>query len=141
MADESENVKLVRGMLERVGSRSQNPEALYELLAPDVVWDSSPMGLPDSGVYVGHDGVREFWRRWLGPWEEWEFLPEEFVAAGDKVVVAMYMRGRGKGSGVWVEQRHGQVWTVRDGKIARHDLCPDAEHALRAAGITTGGQS
>jgi len=137
----STNVELLRAMLERVGRHSENPEALYELLAPDVVMDTSQMELPDSGVYVGHDGVREFWRRWLGPWEEWEFVPEEFIDAGDKVVVAMHMRGRGKGSGVWVEQRHGQVWAFRDGKVVRHDLYPDLDQALRAAGVTRGASS
>jgi ketosteroid isomerase-like protein len=136
MPDESDNVELLRETLERVGAHSENPDALYQLLDPDVVWDTSPLGLPDSGVYVGDDGVREFWRRWLAPWEQWEFVPEEFVEAGNKVVVAMYMRGRGKGSGVWVEQRHGQVWSFASGKVVRQDLYPDFEQALRAAGIT-----
>jgi ketosteroid isomerase-like protein len=130
-----DNVELLRRTLERVGPHSENPEALYELLDEDVVWDASPFGIPDMGVYRGHAGVREFWRRWLGPWEEWEFSPEEFIDAGDSVVVVMRQRARGKGSGAEVEQRHAQVWTFRDGKVVRHAQYPDRETALRAAGV------
>jgi ketosteroid isomerase-like protein len=132
---ENENVELLRGMLERVGRHSENPEALYELLAPDVVMDASQLGLPDIGVYVGHQGFRDFWRRWLGPWEAWEFVPEEFIDAGDKVVVAIRQRARGRGSGVQVEEHHAQVWTFQNGKVVRQDLYPDMEQALKAAGI------
>ena len=121
-------------MLEGVGRRAERPEVLYELLAPDVVLDASRLGIPDIGVHHGHDGVREFWRRWLGPWDAWEFAPEEFIDANDEVVVSIRQRGQGKGSGVWAELSHSQVWTFRDGKVVRWAMYQTIDEALRAAG-------
>jgi ketosteroid isomerase-like protein len=129
-----ENMELVRRMFDQIGTHSENAEALYELLDRDVVWDTSALELPGMGVHRGHAGVREFWRRWLGTWEQWEFWPEKFIDAGDHVVVVVRQRGRGKASGVQVEQRHAQVWTLRDGRIIRHTLYRDVDVALRALG-------
>lgn len=131
-----ENVRRLREALERVGRHGENPEALYELLDPEIVWDASPLEMPDHGVYRGYEGVREFWRRWLAAWEDWEFSPEEFVDAGDIVVVAMRQCGSGKGSGMQVEARHGQVWAFRAGKVIRHELHPNVDCALQAVGLS-----
>jgi ketosteroid isomerase-like protein len=48
----------------------------------------------------------------------------------------MYQRGRGKGSGVEVEERHGQIWTFREGKVIRHATYPNLDEALEAAGLS-----
>jgi hypothetical protein len=44
--------------------------------------------------------------------------------------------GRGKGSGVNVEQRNGQVWTVVDSKIARIDSYMNSADAFEAVGLS-----
>jgi ketosteroid isomerase-like protein len=131
-----ENVELLRRMFKRLGRHGENPEALYELLDAEVVWDASGLDFPDGSVYHGHEGVREFWRRWRGTWETWEFWPEEIIDAGDNVVVSMNQRGRGKGSGAEVEARHGQIWRFRNGKIVRHAQYRELDQALEAAGLT-----
>jgi ketosteroid isomerase-like protein len=45
------------------------------------------------------------------------------------------MRGRGSGSGVEVENRHGSVWTIRDGKAVRFEWFSEPDEALEAAGL------
>ena len=131
-----ENVELVRRMFERIGPHGERPTAFYELLDVDVVWDTSGLDLPGLGVVRGHEEVREWWRRWLGPWERWELRPERFIDAGDRVLVVVRQRVRGKGSGVEVDQAHAQVWTLRDGTAVRVDLYSDVAPALEAVGLS-----
>ena len=125
-------MQILRRMFERLGRGGEHPEALYEVLDDDVVWDTTGRQ-PDGRVFRGHDGVRQFWRTWRGTWDAWEFRPEEIVDVGDSVVVSMYQRGRGKGSGVEVEDRHGQIWTFRGPKVIRHAQYRTLEEALEAA--------
>ena len=61
--------------------------------------------------------------------------PQDFIDAGDHVVVEVHEQGKGKGSGVPFEQMHTQVWTVRDGKLVRWRLFADGAQALEAVGL------
>ena len=92
-----ENVEIVRDLFQKVG-RGENPEALYEILDPEVEFDLSRTNLLEmQGVHIGHAAVREFFRRWAGTWERWEFGPEEVIGAGDRVVVILREQAMGKG--------------------------------------------
>jgi ketosteroid isomerase-like protein len=44
-------------------------------------------------------------------------------------------RGRGRGSGVEVEARFYEVYTVRDGRTVRWEEFSDRAEALKAAGL------
>src|SRR5688500_2827846 len=60
---------------------------------------------------------------------------ERLVDAGDQVVVVAVWRGRGKASGVVTEWRHGQVWTLRDGRATSIVSYGEPSAALEAAGL------
>jgi ketosteroid isomerase-like protein len=60
---------------------------------------------------------------------------EELHPAGDKVVAFLRQRGRSKATGLPVDMRFGQVWTLREGKQVRMEMYATPEEALRAAGI------
>ncbi len=47
-----------------------------------------------------------------------------------------YFRGRGRGSGVEVDARFYDVYTLRNGKIVRVDEFAEREDALEAAGLS-----
>ena len=129
-----ENVEALRRLFSLVGD-GENPEALYELLHPDVEM-VIPGGDLDAGCYVGHAGVRRYFRRWAGTLESWHFHPERMIEAGDdQVVVGVHQRARGKGSGVEVESRLGQVWTFRDGLAVRWENFATFAEALEAVGL------
>jgi ketosteroid isomerase-like protein len=127
----AENVERIRRLFELVGD-GENPEALYELLDPAVEMTVAATDL-DAGTYVGHAGVRRYFRRWAGTWEGWHFEPVQLVDDGDRVIVDLYQRGRGKGSGAEVENRPGQIWTFRDGLVVRWDNFTSFAEALDAA--------
>jgi len=129
-----ENVEALRRLFSLVGD-GDNAEALYELLHPDVEMIVPEVDL-EGGTYVGHDGVRSYFRRWAGTWEAWHFHPEQIVDAGeDRVVVGLYQRSRGKRSGVEVENRQGQLWTFRDGLVVRWESFGTFQEALEAVGL------
>jgi uncharacterized protein len=114
---------------------ARDEDAIYSLLDPEIVWDMTRAEFPDPEVYLGHDGVRAFWRRWLGTWEEYRTEPEHFVAAGDRVVVLHRLVMRSKGARVAIDSRVADVFTVRDGRVVRVDAYKDRDRALREAGV------
>jgi len=73
---------------------------------------------------------------WFESWEQSTLAAEQVLDAGDQVVVIATWRGRGKASGVMTEQRPGQVWTLRDGKVTRAVAYTDPAEALQAAGLS-----
>jgi ketosteroid isomerase-like protein len=128
-----ENVEIMRRMLDQA---QEKPDALYDILDQDVQWDATALGVPGLTTFHGPDGVREFFRRWVGAFEEWGYDTEELIDAGDSVVVRIHQWGRGKGSGVAVEGRFWQVWTFRDGKVIRSSHHVEKARALQVAGLS-----
>jgi ketosteroid isomerase-like protein len=56
--------------------------------------------------------------------------------SGDRILVPMRGRARGKGSRVQVDERFYQLYTVRDGMIIRLAEYSDEDQALQAAGLS-----
>jgi ketosteroid isomerase-like protein len=132
-----ENVEIVREVMElmnRAASGGQTgADALLDRFAADVRIDMSRRVFnPD--VYEGHDGLRRLGAEVQEVWGEFRIEPEQFVDAGDRVIVIEVRLGRGSGSGVEVEQRSGVIWTLRDGKVVGMETDLDPEEALEAAG-------
>ena len=126
-----ENVDLVLSLYRAVESGEY--EAPFEFLAEDIVWDLSRFGLPDvAKVFTGHDGVRAFWTAWLQAWESLEFHTDT-EEVGDRVVVEVRQRNRGRASGVEIEFHYFQVFTVHDGKVTAVHVAPGRADALAAS--------
>jgi ketosteroid isomerase-like protein len=91
--------------------------------------------LPDGGVYRRHQGFLANVSAWSEVFAELRFEPEDFVDAGDRLLVLVRVSGRGKASGAEFEQRQAHVWTVRDGKGVRLEFFSDRAEAERAVGL------
>jgi ketosteroid isomerase-like protein len=89
----------------------------------------------EEGPLYGFNAVRENYRRWMEAWAEAETTVEEVIGAGDRVFVMARFRGRGQASGIEVETRLYEVYTMRDGTILRVDEFHEREEALEAAGL------
>jgi ketosteroid isomerase-like protein len=127
-----ENVEVVRRIVE-AAQRGDWDAAMAEY-DETVVLDQSRM--PGGGIYHGRKGVRDFYVRWVGTWDDFRIKLERVVDAGDRVVDINEVSGSGKGSGAPVRMRTGNVWTVEHGKVVRHVGYPDASQALEAAGLS-----
>ena len=98
---------------------------------PDIVWN--PI---DETPVQGIDAAVASLARWQAEWDEYDVFHEEFVDAGDRVVVATLLRARGRGSGIKVEARFYDVYTVLDGKIVRMDEFTSRAEAFEAVGLS-----
>jgi ketosteroid isomerase-like protein len=91
--------------------------------------------LPGGGALAeGIEAVRRYQRSFRNYWEEIRFEPQEYIAAGDRVVVVARLAGRGKKSGVEVAREWAYVWTLRRGKALRMEGYATRAEALEAAG-------
>ena len=71
----------------------------------------------------------------LEAWEERRLEADEYIDAGDKVVVFLHEYRRGRGSGVELEAETALVVAVSGGKVVRIQGYLDRDAALRAAGL------
>src|SRR4051812_36990031 len=100
-----ENVEIVRRIYDAAASR--DTAALLALYDPAVEFDfsASPFReVLDRHVFVGHEGLRGFFRERHELWETVEDDCRELVEVGDRVVSAVISRGRGRASGIELEQ-------------------------------------
>ena len=126
-----QNVEIVRCSLEAF--RDGQVEAALALGHPDIV---STRVDPDGAVFHGHDGLLQLMADWTEGFEEWSYRAEEYVDAGDRVVVHIRQWGRGAGSGAPVEADNWIVYAVEGGLITRAHIHSDRAQAYAAAGIT-----
>ena len=91
---------------------------------------------PGLGVFQGRKGVVEAMTKWTGTFEEWRLEVEEIRDARDCVFLVTRENGRGKGSGVEVEQSAYHVITLRNRKMIHWQGFSDRQHALEAAGLS-----
>ncbi len=127
-----ENVEIVRLGYERLNGGDL--DGVLQLCAADFEFRDLP-ALPGSGVFIGHDAFRAWYAQLNDAFEELRFEPEDFIDAGDHVVVVNHATGRGMGSGAMVEMHFSNVWTLSDGKIVRQITYSDHAEALEAAGL------
>ena len=129
-----ENVEVARRGYEHF---SASGDMLAEMLDPDFVWDMSTFrGWPERQEYPGIEGARRFNAEWADAWDDWEVVVEDYVDAGEQVVVLVRQRGRSKASGVPVDMRLGQVWTFEGEQAVRMEMYASHEEALDAAGVS-----
>ena len=84
----------------------------------------------------GPEAIMQFWKGLDETFDELQLLPQEFVDAGDLVATRLRHYGRGKRSGLEMdEEMYHQVVTFRDGKMVRIEYFTDWDQALEA---TTG---
>jgi uncharacterized protein len=84
----------------------------------------------------GHKDVASYLRGWFESWHAYQPEPEEFIEAGDQIVVMIHLKARGKGSRFEIEERMADVFTVEGGKIVRFRFYVDRNVALQSAGVS-----
>ena len=131
-----ENVEIVQRIYEAAARRDEM--AAFEVYAEDIVWDMSHWRrafLYSQPIYHGHEGVRDAWREGLSAFSEIDFEIKDLVDAGDRVLVVVAERERGRASGVPVKASHLAVWMLSDGKVTGLQVFDDRQQALEAAGL------
>jgi uncharacterized protein len=88
-----------------------------------------------TGVYRGREGFKRFMRTFWGEFDDARSEVNEFVDAGDQVLVTQTVHGRGKQSGAEGSWTFWILWAVRDGKVVRGQGFTSRDQALEAAGL------
>jgi uncharacterized protein len=130
-----DNVELVRRGYE-LYARGEL-EQIAELFSPDAnLAGAGGLGIAGTaaGTRFGPDGFLGSAHEATEAFDDYRVEPEEFVDAGDSVVVVVSISGRGRESGLELEMHVAHLWTVRDGKVVRGEVHRKKEEALAAAG-------
>jgi ketosteroid isomerase-like protein len=127
-----ENVEIVRRAIAAYNRRDF--EAMRELNHPDVELDWSASRGLRAGVYRGLEEVFGVYRDYLGTFEEVVIEPDQFIEAGDSVVVPNTAQVRGR-DGIETVARSAFIFELRGGRIARIRLYQEPREALEAAGL------
>jgi ketosteroid isomerase-like protein len=127
-----ENVEVVRHMCEAF--LAGDLAAALDVLHADVTWHGTIGGIEEGRTAHGHDEVIEEFVESLRDWERHSLEAEDYLDAGDRVVVLWHEVGRGKRSGVEVETRTAVVYTVRGNQVVEVQGYMDRRQALEAVG-------
>ncbi|MGZ8667508.1 MAG: nuclear transport factor 2 family protein [Solirubrobacterales bacterium] len=105
------------------------------LLAEDIDW-VNPGEAVEPGTRHGVSAFGEAVDSVTSTFEGARVRFEEFIDAGEKVVVIGTLHGIGQGSGLEIDARQGYVWTIRDGKAVRFEWFNDPDAALESVGLS-----
>lgn len=126
---EQQNLGIVRGMYAAFGRGDL--EGLVVALDPQVSWRTpGAPDLPTGGLRQGVAAVREFFGLLSNTFDIADFQPQDFLAAGDKVVVLGVSREGPKGSGRLVNFRWVHVFTFRNGRVVAFEEPADVNELV-----------
>jgi ketosteroid isomerase-like protein len=126
------NVDVVRRLFRRFGEGGI--EAALDGLHEDLVIEIPPDLSAEPDTYHGHDGARRYFSGFAGTVEDLRYEALEVVPAGEHVLAAVRLSGRGVSSGIDTELRVVVLHALRDGKVVYIRPYPDMESAREAAG-------
>jgi len=98
---------------------------------------------PSPGRWTGSTGIAEGWGGFLGAWQEFHCLAEEYRELdGDRVLVLAHFSAHGKRSGLDVERistSAAHLFHLRGGKVTRLVVYLDRQNALADLGLAPEG--
>jgi ketosteroid isomerase-like protein len=113
-------------------ARSRGDLSYLNYIDHDAEFDLSESRSTYSGIYRGHEEIRQQWEALQEAWAETDLRPDEPVVAGDKVVVTVRISAQGRTSGVRLDGTGANVFTFRDGRIVHFKLFQTKAEALAA---------
>ena len=111
-------------------------QAMVADLAPNFEYATTGAIPGMTGVYRGVEGILGFLEWMRSEFERPRIEVRELVDAGDQVVAAVTLRGRGKQSGVEASWDVWHVWTMERGKVVHGQAFTSRDEALEAAGLS-----
>ena len=128
-----ENVESIRGIYEAFG-RGDVPAVLGQM-DQQIEWrEAENFIYADRNPYVGPQAVLEgVFMRLGSEWDGFKVTPEEWLGAGNHVVVLGTYTGRHKETGREVRAQFAHVWGVRGGRIVRFQQYTDTKQFAEAA--------
>ena len=127
------NVDIVRSGYDAFG-RGDIPGVLA-LFDPSIEWYVQEE-LPEGGTYRGPEAVGGFFASLPKNYDDLQVQPDQYLDAGDSVIVEGHHRGKINGTAFEVGFAH--VWTLRDGAAVRFREYADSGKLVPLFASTTG---
>ena len=132
-----ENVEVVKRVIQAINERDLDgllavcdPEVEFHALTAQSQWPGEPP------VLRGHEGAKHLFRVLDSDFDENRIEPQEFIDAGERVVVLTELSAIGKQSRVPVRMNEALVFTISDGRLVRLQVCGTREKAFEVAGLS-----
>jgi len=103
---------------------------LFEVLDDDVDW-KIPEIFPTQEIAPGRTGIEAFLEDQFELFDDFAIEPEDYIRNGDRIAILVRQRGRGRASGVPIEIRIAQVWTLSGGRVVRFEGVSSQDDARR----------
>ena len=135
-----ENVELIRGLYEAF-ARGDVGDVMGRM-SPDIEWNEAEnFPYSDGNPYVGPGAIAAgVFARCGSEWDGFAAVPEEYLDAGDTVVVLGRYNGSYKATGRPQNAQMVHVWRIRDGKAAAFQQYVDTLQVARVTGgVSDGG--
>jgi ketosteroid isomerase-like protein len=113
--------------------REGDVEALLTLIHPDFEVTTPPGLAAEPDTYRGPEGIRRYFDSFYEIMDRVSFEPHDFIGVGERVVVPVTLRARGRTTGIETSQKVVQVWELRDEKAYRIEVYATLEEAMEAA--------
>ena len=109
---------------------------VVSLMAPDMEWNEAEnFPYADGNPYRGPDAILAgIFARLGSEWDGFAAVPDEYLDAGDSVVVLGRYRGTYKATGRAIDAQMAHLWRVRGGRAAAFQQFVDTLAVARATG-------
>jgi uncharacterized protein len=122
-----ENLQVIRGMYESF-SRG-DVSAVLGQMHQDIEWrEAANFIYAESNPYVGPQAVLQgVFMRLASEWADFTVTPEEWMDAGNHIVVLGSYHGRHKDTGIEVRAQFAHIWGVTHGRVVRFQQYTDTK--------------
>jgi ketosteroid isomerase-like protein len=127
-----ENVEVVRGLYDAFG-RGDVPSVLGQM-DQGIEWNEAENFIyADRNPYVGPQAVLEgVFMRLASEWDGFTVTPEDWLDAGERVVVLGTYSGKHKAGGKQVRAQFAHVWSLREERVVRFQQYTDTKQFAEA---------
>ena len=105
-----------------------------EMWDPDIVFRTAETFV-ESGEWHGYEGVLQLTSDQMAAFERMWIEPQEFIDAGEALVVPVRFGGRARHTGIEVEFSYVHVLTIQNRRTVRMDVYESKAQALDAVGL------
>ena len=121
MADEARNVDILKQAYRRWSeSKGQSGDEWMKICADNIAFGSLARGQPEGARYLtaysSRDALKDYFGGLIRDWEMIEYVTEQFVAQGDRVVMLGRCSWRNNKSGKVVATPKADSWRFANGK-------------------------
>jgi len=128
------NVETIQGLYEAF-EKGDIPKVLGQM-EQTIEWNQAENFIyADRNPYVGPQAVLEgVFMRFAADWESFTVTPEEWLDAGNRVVVLGSYSGTHKATRNSVRAQFAHIWSVKQGRVVRFQQYTDTKQFAEAVG-------